>query len=82
MDANINNKNLTLKILLLRSQISLELRQGDITKVTIYNIILYKENAGASGGLSWLSIQLLIPAQAMISRFVSLSPTWTSVLTE
>ena len=36
---------------------------------------------GAPGWLSWLSVQLLISAQVMISRFVSSSPTLGSVLT-
>ena len=36
---------------------------------------------GAPGWLSWLSTQLLILAQVMISHFVRLSPTLGSVLT-
>ena len=36
---------------------------------------------GAAGWLSWLSVQLLVSAQVMSSRFVSSSPTSDSVLT-
>ena len=36
---------------------------------------------GTSGYLRWLSIQLLISAQVMTSRFLSLSLTWGSMLT-
>ena len=37
---------------------------------------------GVPGRLSWLSAQLLISAQVMISRFMSSSPTWGSALRE
>ena len=36
---------------------------------------------GAPGWLSWLSIQLLVLAQVMISQFMGLSPASGSVLT-
>ena len=36
---------------------------------------------GAPGWLSWLSVQLLVLAQVVISRFVSSSPTLGSMLT-
>ena len=38
------------------------------------------KKTGASGWLSWLSIQLLILAQVMISRFMRSSPALGSVL--
>ena len=38
-----------------------------------------KKKIGASGWLSWLSTQLLILAQVMISQFVSQAPAWNSL---
>ena len=47
------------------------------------NFIIFKVNytIGVPGWLSWLSFQLLVLAQVMISRFMSSSPASGSVLT-
>ena len=44
-------------------------------------VIKKLKNLGVPEWLSWLSVQLLISGQVVISRFMSLSPTWGSVLT-
>ena len=56
-------------------------KSDSFTKVLIYQVANEKECVGAPGWFSRSNGQLLISAQVMISRFVSLSPVSGSVLT-
>ena len=42
--------------------------------------LILRKIVGASGWLSWLSVQLLVSAQVMIIKFMRLSPALGSVL--